>query len=78
MEERSTQNAQSHLFPGKALYRYVRAGFVSQGTSLQAWCELEGIYRQNARKCLLGEWRGAKATALVARLVAAVGGSNAS
>ncbi|MBE2293977.1 MAG: hypothetical protein IAF00_03470 [Phycisphaerales bacterium] len=36
----------------------VRAGFVRQGTSLRQWCLANGIKRQNARKALLGDWKG--------------------
>jgi hypothetical protein len=51
----------------------IRAGFVSQGTSLHAWCQTNGIDTQNARKAIVGIWTGPKATALVARIEGAAG-----
>jgi hypothetical protein len=59
------------LLPSPALYAMVRAGFVRQGASLNRWCIARGISRQNARKALLGEWRGPAAARLVSRLVEA-------
>ena len=54
-------------------YRRVKAGFVSQGTTLHAWCVGEGLKRQNVAKALLGEWTGPKALKLVARALEASG-----
>lgn len=51
----------------------VRAGFVRQGTTLSAWCDANGVKRQNATRALLGTWNGPKAQCLVERLKAAAG-----
>lgn len=66
MEER-----QLHVPVGPELLVQVRAAFIKQGISLQAWCIQHGIYRQNARACLIGKWNGPKATQLRNRLIAA-------
>lgn len=42
------------------LYASVKAGFVIQQTSLHKFCKENGITRQNARKALLGQWKGKK------------------
>lgn len=55
------------------LLRCVRAGFVTQGSSLNAWCALAGVKRQNAAKALSGEWAGPKASVLVTRIKEAAG-----
>ncbi len=55
----------------KQRHRLVRAGFTAQGTSFQAWCVQEGITRQNADKALLQQWKGPKASELVARILEA-------
>lgn len=49
----------------------IRAGFVAQGTSLNAWCLAEGVKPTNAYKALAGKWTGPKATALIERLAQA-------
>ena len=41
-------------------HRLVRAGFTAQGTSFQAWCNQEGVTRQNAHKALMNRWKGPK------------------
>lgn len=53
----------------------IRAGFVSQGTSLHAWCRQNGVDTSNAYKAISGKWSGAKAERLVAVLAAAAGAS---
>ena len=55
--------------PSAALLRAVRAGLVARGSSLNAWCKARKIMRQNATKALVGDWKGPKATALVAKLM---------
>lgn len=55
----------------KQLYASVRAGFISQHTSLNKWCKAHGIHRQNARDALLGIWTGESADILCARLIEA-------
>ena len=54
-------------------HRRIRGAMVAKGTSFTAWCDQEGITRQNADKALLGQWKGPTATALVARILAAAG-----
>ena len=71
MEDNSTLNTHLNIHVGPELLRRVRAQFVAQGTSLQSWCRVNGVWRQNARKCLLGMWQGPKADQLISRLVSA-------
>lgn len=73
MEQDITKKAQLHIPPGPELLLQVRAAFIKQGTSLRAWCIQHGIHRQNARACLIGEWKGTKATALREKIIAASG-----
>jgi lambda repressor-like predicted transcriptional regulator len=61
-------NIQDHLL---FRHRLIRAGFVAQGTSLQAWCKQEGVKRQNAEKALKQTWKGPKAADLVTRILEA-------
>jgi hypothetical protein len=51
------------------------AGFVRQGTSLHGWCTENGIDSHNARKAILGKWKGPKATVLVDRVRSVAGAS---
>lgn len=44
----------------KQVYASVMAGFVLQQTSLHRWCKEHGYKSQNARKALLGIWKGKK------------------
>lgn len=53
--------------------RLVRAAFVAKGMSLKAWCEQEGVKRQNADNALMDQWKGKKASAIVARILEATG-----
>jgi len=53
--------------------RRIRAGFALKGTSLHAWCKVRGIKHQNARKAIVGEWTGPKASALVTEILQAAG-----
>ena len=48
----------SNTFNGYLIARYlrVRLGFLSQGSSLHAWCRANGIPMPNAREALLGRW----------------------
>lgn len=39
----------------------IRGGFVSQGSSLAAWCAENGLHRPNVVKAILGQWSGPKA-----------------
>lgn len=61
--------------PGERLLATVRAGFVQQGTSLTAWCDQNGLTRQNVRTALLGGWNGPKAQQLRSQIVEASKGS---
>jgi lambda repressor-like predicted transcriptional regulator len=49
----------------------IRAGFTLQGTSLCAWCRLNGINPQNARKAIVGKWTGPKAQLLIEQIESA-------
>ena len=55
----------------KQRHRLVRAAFIAQGTSFQAWCIQEGVTRQNADKALMNQWQGPKASTLIARILQA-------
>lgn len=46
----------------------IRAGFTLQGTSLCAWCQINGINPQNARKAIIGKWTGPKARLLIEQI----------
>lgn len=59
------------VLPSDDLYRMVRAGFVAQGTTLNAWCSARGIHRQTAERSLKGERNGRRSRELRDRLVAA-------
>lgn len=66
-----------HPAPGQPLLLAVRAGFVSQGTTLSAWCKHNQIKLPNARVCLLGGWNGPAAHILRARIIVASGANTA-
>jgi hypothetical protein len=53
------------------LVAQVRAGFVTQGTTLHAWCQSYGVDYSNAFKALSGKWSGRKAAELTERIVKA-------
>lgn len=59
--------------PGPDLYLSVRAGFVTQGTSLTRWCKARGVNASNARAALAGAWNGPKGTKLRQELMEASG-----
>ena len=52
-------------------WQEIRIGFISQGTSLHAFCKENGIHRPNAKKAFGGDWNGKKAIALRNRLIEA-------
>jgi len=54
---------------GKERLQQVRAGFITQGLSLKAYCLDNDIDPSNASKALVGKWTGIKATALVNLLI---------
>ena len=59
----------------KECYLKVPAGFVAQGTSLNAWCQTSGLHIQNVRDASLGKWNGPSSDALRKRVVTASGAS---
>jgi hypothetical protein len=59
----------SQTSPSPELYRLVRASFVSRGTTLNAWCERNGVKRQYATLVLTGGRNGQAAKMLRARLI---------
>ena len=62
------------LIPGLELHRLVKAGFVAQGTTLEAHCrDVERYHPSNGYRALLGEWDGPKARRLRRRLAHAAG-----
>jgi len=70
-------NLGSDLRASPTLYQHVRADFVRRGLTLNAWCRANGVTHGTARKALIGEWTGPKASVLVARIVAASRGRDA-
>jgi hypothetical protein len=59
---------------GAARYTKVRAGFISTGSSLHAWCRENRVAMPNVRAAFLGKWNGPKAQALIERVSRAAGG----
>ncbi|MGR3501569.1 hypothetical protein [Pseudaestuariivita sp.] len=59
--------------PGQHLYNALLAGFRSRNTTLQAWCNENGITQNEARSCAYGLHGGVKGRALRDRLVEAAG-----
>lgn len=45
-------------------WQEIRIAFISQGSSLHAFCKENGIHRPNARKAYSGKWNGKKAQEL--------------
>ncbi len=41
-------------------WQEIRIAFISQGTSLHAFCKENGIHRPNAKKAFSGYWNGKK------------------
>lgn len=56
---------------GASLYAKVRASFITQGTTLSAWCEKNEVWPASVRSALLGHWSGNKATVLINKVLAA-------
>jgi hypothetical protein len=73
MQVARKKSDQGAFQPGLDLYLRVRAGFVAQQSSLNAWCLANGIMRQNAKQALTGAWDGPKARELRERLIKASG-----
>lgn len=55
----------------QALYLKVRVGFISQGTTLNAWCKENSLHIQNVRAAFLRQWIGPSANALIERVMKA-------
>ena len=53
------------LHPGPELYAQFRAALILRQTTLQAECREICVSRENARKCLRGEWTGPGANRLL-------------
>lgn len=72
------KNAQHGRFmPSQDLLLAVRAGFVAQGLSLNAWCTMNGVRRQRVEHALLRSGkRSAEVRALRERVCRAAGLSN--
>ena len=51
----------------------VRAGSVAGGSSLHRWCRKNGEDTSNARRAVLGTWKGPKASQPRERLLRAAG-----
>lgn len=68
----SVSNTQEEAI--QAQYRSVKAGFVQQGTTLNAWSRENGTRIQNVRDAFFGIWRGQGAAALIAKVTAAAKG----
>lgn len=58
---------------GQDLLIRVRAGFVGRGTTLNAWCQENGVHHSNARQVLLGAWDGPAGRKLRAKILKAAG-----
>ncbi len=59
--------------PGRQLYLQVRAGFITQDSTLGGWCRENGVLPQNALSVLAGTWNGPKAKALRLKIIEASG-----
>ena len=59
--------------PGRDLYLKVRGGFISQDSTLTAWCREHNINPTNAQAALVGIWNGPKGKELRAELIKASG-----
>ena len=59
--------------PSKELHLKVRAGFITQGSTLSAWCRKNNVNPTNARHALVGSWDGPKGRKLREELIRAAG-----
>lgn len=57
----------------QADYNRIKAAFVARGTTLNAWCRANGVHIQNVRDAAFGRWRGAGASALMAKVIDSAG-----
>lgn len=58
--------------PSKELLVRVRAEFILQGSSFNAWCKANGVVRRTAEQSLSGEIQSDNAKRLVQAILAAV------
>ena len=63
----------NNFAPSMSLYIQVRSGFVSQNSSLGAWCKKNKINMSGAKACLMGTWNGPKGQDLRAQIIEASG-----
>lgn len=63
----------NNFVPNQELYLQVRAGFITQGTTLTAWCREREVNPTNAKSALAGVWNGPKGKALRSELIEASG-----
>ena len=57
----------------KERHSRVRAAFVAQGTSFQAWCQMNGLQPQNVQKAMTGQWVGKRASEIVTLVLSETG-----
>lgn len=58
--------------PSKELLVHIRAAFVLQGTSFNAWCKANGVVRRTAEQSLSGEIQSDNAKRLIRVILQAV------
>lgn len=58
--------------PSRELLVRVRAAFILQGTSFNAWCNANGVVRRTAEQSLNGEIQSGNAKRLVRKILTAV------
>jgi hypothetical protein len=66
-----SHNIRLTVAPSEDLYLMVRAGFVAQGTTLNAWCIANALNRQTVERSLRGYRNGMRSHLLRERVVAA-------
>ncbi|PWB83065.1 MAG: hypothetical protein C3F11_08535 [Methylocystaceae bacterium] len=66
-----SHNIRLSVVPSQDLYLMVRAGFVAQGTTLNAWCIANGLNRQTVERSLRGDRNGKVSRAVRERAVSA-------
>lgn len=59
--------------PSDTLLKRVRVALLLRDDTLTGWANANGCKRQNLTKALNGKWKGPRANALVARIVADLG-----
>jgi hypothetical protein len=57
----------------KELYQAVRGALITNGTTLNRWCQENQVTRQWAEKALKGERRGVQSLKLLKRIAAVAG-----